>query len=276
MANRPKTAIVTAGGILRVDGARISAGSSSPETLASDIPRRAPYISTRIVLAILIFGLFAARNGFAESPEQICNIGADYVLGEEDYPAAIRLHNAVLKENPNNALAHYHLGFAEGMIGNSAKEVREYRRAEALGLTLWDLFLNLGLVQMGSGDFDAATDSLIKAVRYGREHFESHLALALAQEGLGQLQEAQNEALVALRLSPSQPEVRNELGVIYAKQGKIGLASQVWRSLAQERPDYQPVLENLAILDFKNGDEGISEPTESGPRSLCLMSKPHR
>jgi hypothetical protein len=52
---------------------------------------------------------------------------------------------------PENALAHYHLGFASGMVGDRKAEVTEYRRAEALGLKSWVLFLNLGLAQLEKG-----------------------------------------------------------------------------------------------------------------------------
>lgn len=61
---------------------------------------------------------------------------------------------------PDNALAHYHLGFALGMVGDRMAELKEYRRAAALGLVSWDLFLNLGLAQLETGDLDAATDSI--------------------------------------------------------------------------------------------------------------------
>jgi Flp pilus assembly protein TadD len=57
-------------------------------------------------------------------------------------------HNAAaqaLRSSKNNALAHYHLGFAYGMVGRSSEEINEYRTAATLGLNKWDLSLNLGL-----------------------------------------------------------------------------------------------------------------------------------
>jgi hypothetical protein len=49
------------------------------------------------------------------------------------------------RSHPANALAHYHLGFAYGMTGDETREINEYERATALGLSRWDLFLNLGI-----------------------------------------------------------------------------------------------------------------------------------
>ena len=63
--------------------------------------------------AILLLSLGIARMTRAAGGEQqVCDVRADYVLGIEDYREAIRLHAEVVHEHPDNALAHYHLGFA--------------------------------------------------------------------------------------------------------------------------------------------------------------------
>jgi tetratricopeptide (TPR) repeat protein len=147
--------------------------------------------------------------------QQICDVGADYSLGLEDYPEAIRLHNEVVRKHPDNALAHYHLGFAQGVMGNGTAEVIEFKRASALGLRNWDLFLNLGLAQLEDGDLDAAINSLRQAVLRGRNHPESHFNLALVYERRGLLADAEREMMASLKLGPGQPDARNLLGVIY-------------------------------------------------------------
>jgi Flp pilus assembly protein TadD len=180
--------------------------------------------------------------------QQVCDVGADYSLGVEDYPGAIRRHFDVVREHPDNALAHYHLGFALGMVGDKIAEVKEYHRAAALGLRSWDLFLNLGLAELENGDLDAATKSLRQAVLLGADHSESHFNLALVDERRGMLADAEHETLAALRLDPEQPDTRNLLGVIYAQEGKAASASRIWRELVRDVPDYGPALANLAIL----------------------------
>jgi Flp pilus assembly protein TadD len=184
--------------------------------------------------------------------EQVCNIGADYALGTEDYPEAIRLHADVVRKHPSDALAHYHLGFAEGMTGNRTAEISEYRRAATLGLKDWDLYLNLGLAQFENGDLDAATDSLRQAVLLGENHPESHFNLALVYERRGLLADARREMLASLQLNPDQPDARNLLGVIYAREGNTAGAWVVWRELVRNMPDYQPARTNLALLGSQN------------------------
>ena len=203
--------------------------------------------------AILLLSLSLACNANAGSAEeQVCDVRADYALGVEDYSDAIRLHTEVVRMHPNDALAHYHLGFAEGMMGNRTAEVSEYKQAAALGLTDWDLFLNLGLAQLENGDLDAATDSLRRAVLLSGNHSESHFNLALAYQRRGMLANAESETLASMRLNPQEPDTRNLLGVIYAQEGKTAGAWMVWRELAREEPDYGPARKNLKLLGSQN------------------------
>lgn len=199
------------------------------------------------VILLLSLGI-ASSASTGEGDEQVCDVHADYALGVEDYSEAIRLHVEVLRKHPDNALAHYHLGFAEGMMGNRTTELREYQRAATLGLRGWDLFLNMGLALLENGDLDAATDSLRRAVLIGENHSESHFDLALANERRSLLADAEREMLVSLQLNPDQPDARNALGVIYAEEGETNSALLVWRELVRDVPDYEPARKNLRLL----------------------------
>src|ERR1700733_6048130 len=92
-----------------------------------------------VVLTCLVWGNAMAADN------DICDVAADVSLGLENYPKAIASHLELVRSEPNNALAHYHLGFAYGMVGRVNEEIAEYRTASRLGLKKWDLFLNLGL-----------------------------------------------------------------------------------------------------------------------------------
>jgi Flp pilus assembly protein TadD len=201
-----------------------------------------------VVVTFVLPSILPAGVVAREIDEQVCDVAADYALGAEDYAETIRLHRELVRKNPRDALAHYHLGFAEGMIGNRSQEIREYARADALGLRLWDLFLNLGLAQLEENDLEAATASLRRAVLLGSEHSEAHFTLALAEEKRGMLSAAERETLTALRLAPRQQDALNLLGVIYAEEGKSARAYETWQELARDFPGYAPARVNLAIL----------------------------
>src|SRR6202007_3295193 len=116
-------------------------------------PRGLPILISRLLcrVALLVLAVALVQEPMAsaraatevDSQEQICDPLADYFLGMEDYKEAIRLHLKVILEHPENALAHYHLGFAYGMLGQHRDELKQYREAIALGLVGWALFLTL-------------------------------------------------------------------------------------------------------------------------------------
>ena len=210
----------------------------------------------------LPLGARASANGNA-SDEQVCDPLADYFLGMEDYPEAIKRHRAVIDDDPGNALAHYHLGFAYGVVGEHRQELAEYQKAIQLGLDDWQLFLNLGLLYLEGGQTQDATQVLRLAALLGPDRPETHFNLALAYERRGALAQAEQEALLSLQIDPSQPDARNTLGAIYAEEGKYVRASQEWKELVGEIPDYTPARTNLAILQHveSNRPKGGIDPS---------------
>jgi tetratricopeptide (TPR) repeat protein len=226
-----------------------------------------------VVTAMVLLSLGVGDDALASQiEEQVCETRADYSLGIEDYAEAIRLHQGVLHQHPDNALAHYHLGFAEGMVGQTAAEIAEYQRADALGLRIWDLFLNLGIAQFEEGELDSAAASLRRAVLLGKDHFESHFNLAVVDERRGMLAEAERETLAALRLNPRQTEALNLQGVIYAREGDTLRASRIFQEIIRGQPDYQPARANLLMLDGLNA--GIAaEPRGVDPRTQGISTR---
>jgi tetratricopeptide (TPR) repeat protein len=191
----------------------------------------------------------AADTGGATGNDQVCNATADYFLGAEDYREAIATHQRVLAAHPDDALAYYHLGFAFGMTGDRIDEIADYRKAAALGLRQWDLYLNLGRALLEANDYDAASTALITAVALAPERPESHFNLALAYERRGMFAVAQEQLQASLQLDPKQPDARNMMGLIYAEERDFSRARQIWNGLVRAEPDFEPARTNLAILD---------------------------
>jgi Tfp pilus assembly protein PilF len=228
------------------------------------------YRAFLLVFALLFcsatLGPSVARGSdkFSSDP-QVCDPLADYYLGMEDYPAAIRRHLIVIREHPDNALAHYHLGFAYGVTGQHRHELNEYRRAVDLGLDDWQLFLNLGLVYLDDGQLEDATVVLRLATLLGPYQPETHFNLGLIYERRGMLGEAEQEMLLSLRLNPQEVDARNTLGLIYAEEGRYTLAREEWSDLLIADPAYTPARENLTILerakraDAKNASDRVDD-----------------
>jgi Flp pilus assembly protein TadD len=209
-----------------------------------------PHVGLRSVhITIMLMLCSAAPMSWAGSSEgEICNVSGDYALGLEDYSAAIALHRQFLRSHPDNALAHYHLGFAYSMTGRSSEEMREYLKAVSLGLRDWDLFLDLGLAYLDRQDYPNAVSALETSVLRGPQHPEAHFNLAFAHEKAARLSGAMREIIVALRMAPADPDIHNTRAIFCAESGDLKCAHDEWTLLLQVAPNYVPARMNFAIL----------------------------
>jgi Flp pilus assembly protein TadD len=214
-------------------------------------------VSTKVCIltaALLVLCSASASETMATTIDgQLCDAAADIALEVGDYPMAIELHSMYLRSKRNDALAHYHLGFAYGMEGHVAEEIDEYHKAMALGFHKWDLYLNLGLAYCDRHEFENAMTALKTAVSLGPEHAETHFNLAVVYERENQLDEALHEIITSLVLAPEDPDALNTDAIICAKMGNLVFARNIWTQLTQAAPDYAPARTNLALLDQSCG-----------------------
>jgi Flp pilus assembly protein TadD len=205
---------------------------------------------TVFAAVVTLLSLLAAPSSRAAAADnQICNVEADFALGREDYATAIVLHRKLIQSQPDNALAHYHLGFAYGMLGRRPEELSEYRSAARLGLKNWDLFLNLGLAYLEQHDLDQASKAFETAVSLGPEHAEAHFNLAIAYERENRFSKALSEITAARHLAPHDAEIANSNAILLVETGDLVDARNLWTHLAQVAPDYEPARINLSILN---------------------------
>ena len=233
----------------------------------------------RLPAAALVAALIlCTTSAWASSKEEICDVDADFALGVGNYPAAIAAHLNVLRAHNDNALAHYHLGFAYGMTRRPADEVREYLEAARLGLRKWDLFLNLGLAYLDQNDDLQAIKAFQTAVLLGPDHPEAHFNLAIAYERGRRLGEARQQIEVSLLLAPSDPDEHNTKAIICAELGDLACARDEWTHLVQVAPSYIPAQVNLAILrgsHISSGDLASSGLDRNG-RDTAPAANPPR
>jgi tetratricopeptide (TPR) repeat protein len=213
-------------------------------------------VDRRIIFAVAAFLMVfsAVTSSAAMTAEgRVCDVAADIALGLGDYPRAITLHHRLLQSEGNNALAHYHLGFAYGMVGRTTEEISEYSAAIGLGFKNWDLFLNLGLAYFDRQELEKATAAFETAVSLGPQHAETHFNLAVVYEEENRLDEALKEIVVSLALAPEDLDAANTDAIICAKMGNLVFARNIWTQLTQAAPDYAPARTNLALLDQSCG-----------------------
>jgi Flp pilus assembly protein TadD len=209
-------------------------------------------VGSRLVVATIGLALLFFRAGSSwagASAKEICDVDADTALGLEDYSVAIALHRKLLHADSHNALAHYHLGFAYGISGNTREEISEYLQASRMGLNTWDLYLNLGLAYMEQHDQQSAIRALQTAVLLGPEHPEPYFNMAIAYNNSNRFSEALVKIDASLSLAPQDPDARNMKAIICAELGDFGCARGEWQHLLQVMPEYAPARTNLTLLN---------------------------
>jgi tetratricopeptide (TPR) repeat protein len=232
--------------------ASIALAAASARAVATKLSIRCvPGVLAVFLAALVCLTPARAQASAAASSRdsQICDPLADYFLGMEDYPEAIKRHLAVIKAHPDNALAYYHLGFAYGLMGDHKRELVEYEKAISLGLSDWQLFLNLGLLYLENRQNRDATEVLRLATLLGPDKAETHFNLGLAYERMGLLEQAEQQVLLSLEIDPDQIDAQNTLGAIYAEEGDYARAHAEWTELVKANPDYAPARANLSILE---------------------------
>jgi tetratricopeptide (TPR) repeat protein len=137
-----------------------------------------------------------------EDNRWICPEYADLPLREKHYEIAIERHLKVVAQEPDNALAHYHLGYAYVQLGVHDDGIAEYLKALDLGLVKGDLFYNLGMAYGQLGRYQQAEQAFVRAIEIEPEYGDNHRALGLAQLEQGHFIDAMASCREATKLAP--------------------------------------------------------------------------
>lgn len=202
-----------------------------------------------LILLLLVLSMGCSIGQIARSPSKsgsVCDKQADLYLERGDWDKAIESHERIVRENPDSALAHYHLGYAYGFKGKHQGEIEEYERAIELGLKKFDLFYNLGMVYAEYRmDYDKALEAFKQAEGMGPENDEIHYALGLAYW----FKEAESDAVVELlktiNLNPRHLEAHSLLGEIYFQRGQYDFAKAEWEIMLGIDPNNERARKRL-------------------------------
>jgi len=212
------------------------------------------------LMAIGCQSLQQMKRGKADG-RWVCPEYADLPLRQGQFEEAVEQHLKVLSQEPDNGLAHYHLGYAYGQLGLNTEEIVEYQRAIDLGMEKGDLFYNLGMAYMELEEYDRAERSFHQAVEKEPDYGENHRGLGLAHLK----QEHYHEAIISCRrattLEPDDPDNWHCLALAAAKADQVGESWNAVKELRKLDPDY--MLDPFLLEIFPS--KGRS-PTPNDPR----------
>jgi Flp pilus assembly protein TadD len=126
------------------------------------------------------------------------------------------------------------------------------------------LILERGLITLEMGQIDKAVDLLKQAYNPEAPDWRQHSALGAALSAKGDQQAAQAEFDSALKLSPNNPSILNNLALSYALDGKHAEAERILRNIAEQDDGKPQAKQNLAlILGLRGNIEEARKVSES-------------
>ncbi len=154
--------------------------------------------------------------------------GNDYVTAQADY-------QKYLAQRPNDAAAHFDLGYVYTAQQKNDKAISEYRKAIELDPKMIQAQLNLG-ISLLPGDPKAAIAPLQKAIDLNYAFERAHYVLGIAEERSGNAVAAEKEYTVAVKLDPNDADAQAALARTYLAEGKAADAEAEFREFLRRKP----------------------------------------
>ena len=157
---------------------------------------------------------------------------------------AISLFKAALERDNRYALAQAGLGEAYWRKYEQTKDpqwVEQAEKSSAAALRLNDklaqVYVTVGMIHTGTGDYDLAIGSLQRALRFDPLNADAYRELAKAYERLGKLNEAEATYRNAIVVRPNYWVAHNELGSFYFRLGRYAEAEKEFQTVVELTPD---------------------------------------
>jgi len=178
----------------------------------------------------------SAGSKNAEDPLALLLQQAVQSIDKMDFAAALDPLQKYIAERPNDAYAHFQLGYAYAGLKRSQDALSEFSRAVALDPKMEPAYLNLGLVEMQS-DPAAAAEAFRHASELKPGESRPRFLEGFSLEHAGKLPEAIERYRAALALSPNDYEIHFALGRALLRTNDAAGAEKQFRMAIAVRGD---------------------------------------
>lgn len=139
-------------------------------------------------------------------------------LRQNDNSGAVDTLQTALKNDPDNAVAHYQLGIAFDQQHNEARAESEWREAVRIRPDLTDAQRALASLEIRRGDTDALLQTAEQIIKQAPAAPDGYLLKGMAQISRQNYGEAQKSAELAMQRSPQSPAPYIQMGNIHLAQ----------------------------------------------------------
>lgn len=143
-------------------------------------------------------------------------LGQAYSWGG-DVPKAIRCYQKTLEQNPNHVHAYFALAMAYGTLGDTERAIALYQHIITLKPDFANAYNNLGCLLFGKNDYKEALKAWNQALNYNQD--EDHLFSIY--NNIGQVFAAQGKITDAIKYYYKSLDLKPDFSLAYSNLGKI-------------------------------------------------------
>jgi tetratricopeptide (TPR) repeat protein len=170
---------------------------------------------------------------------------ANDAIDKMDFAAALNPLQHYIAQRPDDAYAHFQLGYAYAGLKRTEDAKTEFARAISLDPKMAAAHLNLGLVRMDS-DPASAAEAFLHAAELQPTESRPRFLAGYAFERSGKFPEAIEQYRAALDLSPKDYEAHFALGRVLLRTDRANEAEAQFREAIASRADAAPARLGLA------------------------------
>ena len=200
-----------------------------------------------------------SQNALLKNPENpMAHAVQGWALGfQEKYGEAERSIKKALDLDPNNALAHAY--YAEILINQGDytlfdKAIEESKKARDLDPSLLETHRARGIVLLNTQNVDQAVEEFQSALAINKNIADLYLNLGVAYKLLEQYDLAQEALLASYALNPSDTIALTELSRSFFADGRFPQAAQYAEEAVKVSPSDPRLHGNLGIVYYKMED----------------------
>jgi tetratricopeptide (TPR) repeat protein len=194
----------------------------------------------------------------APNAEEVLSAIAQVSLSARAPVGAIIALEPLARISPTVAQHHYLLGVALMQAGDVPAATEALREAERLEPTRTLTLIALGMAFNNRKMFAEAKTALLRSLELDPENVECIAALAEAEEGLGELDAADEHARGVLSKAPGHPTAHLVAGLVLMKRGRYADARAALERAAAAQPESPKAYYQLSLACARLGDTAAS------------------
>ena len=166
-------------------------------------------------------------------------------LRRNDAGGAVDSLQTALRNDPDNAVAHYQLGVAFDQQHNEGRAESEWREAIRLKPTLTDAGRALAALELSRGDLDAVMQSAQQIIASQPNSPDGYMLRSVAEINRQKYSDAEEDLRKAISFAPQSPGPYVQMGSLYLRQKQFNEAEKSYQQALDKDPSSSDGLRGL-------------------------------